>query len=79
MPPETPRFSRVLLKISGEAFSGDETGVDVEMTGTVVTRYGHAVSTQHIEVIEASHPVPDANSERGARCVLERVRGILVE
>ena len=36
-------------------------------TGAVVTRYGHAVPTRRIEVIEASHPVPDANSERGAR------------
>jgi len=49
---------------------------DVKLTGTVVTRYGHAVPTRHIEVIEASHPVPDANSERGARRLLERVRGL---
>jgi glycerate 2-kinase len=49
---------------------------DVLLTGTVVTRYGHAVPTRQIEVIEASHPVPDANSERGARRLLERVRGL---
>ena len=49
---------------------------DVAMEGTVVTRYGHAVPTRQIEVIEASHPVPDANSERGARSLLERVRGL---
>jgi hydroxypyruvate reductase len=46
------------------------------LTGTVVTRYGHAVPTRHIEVIEASHPVPDANSERGARRLLARVQGL---
>ena len=46
------------------------------MQGTVVTRYGHAVPTRRIEVIEASHPVPDANSERGARRLLERVHGL---
>ena len=39
---------------------------DVPLEGIVVTRYGHAVPTRHIEVIEASHPVPDANGERGA-------------
>ncbi len=39
---------------------------DVALEGTVVTRYGHAVPTRRIEVIEASHPVPDDNSERGA-------------
>ncbi len=49
---------------------------DVDLQGTVVTRYGHAVPTRHIEVIEASHPVPDANSERGALRLLERVRGL---
>ncbi len=49
---------------------------DVALEGTVVTRYGHAVPTRHIEVIEASHPVPDANSERGALRLLERVRGL---
>jgi glycerate 2-kinase len=49
---------------------------DVPLQGTVVTRYGHAVPTRRIEVIEASHPVPDANSERGALRLLERVRGL---
>jgi hydroxypyruvate reductase len=49
---------------------------NVPLEGTVVTRYGHAVPTRRIEVIEASHPVPDANSERGARRLLERVRGL---
>ncbi len=49
---------------------------DVALEGTVVTPYGHNVPTRHIEVIEASHPVPDANSERGARRLLERVRGL---
>jgi hydroxypyruvate reductase len=49
---------------------------DVELEGTVVTRYGHAVPTHHIEVIEAAHPVPDANSERGALRLLERVQGL---
>src|ERR1700710_2712836 len=49
---------------------------DVTFEGTVVTRYGHAVPTRQIEVIEASHPVPDGNSEHGARRLLERVQGL---
>jgi len=48
----------------------------VALTGTVVTRYAHAAPTSRIEVIEAAHPVPDANSERGARRLLERVQGL---
>jgi glycerate 2-kinase len=49
---------------------------DVPLEGAVVTRYGHAVPTRRIEVIEASHPVPDANSERGARKLLSLVQGL---
>lgn len=49
---------------------------DVPLQGAVVTRYSHAVPTRRIEVIEASHPVPDANSERGARRLLECVQGL---
>ena len=49
---------------------------DIAMEGTVVTRYGHAVPTRRIEVIEASHPVPDDNSHRGAIRLLERVKGL---
>jgi hydroxypyruvate reductase len=49
---------------------------DVPLAGLVVTRYGHAVPTRHIEVMEASHPVPDANSEAAARRMLATVRGL---
>jgi len=49
---------------------------DLDLQGTVVTRYGHAVPTRHIEVIEASHPVPDANSQKGAQRLLQRVRNL---
>jgi len=49
---------------------------DVALSGVVVTRHGHRVPTRRIEVIEASHPVPDANSEIGARRVLAAVQGL---
>lgn len=39
-----------------------------ELTGLVITRYGYAVPCDHIEIVEAAHPVPDeaglAASER---------------
>ena len=44
---------------------------DVPLTGVVATRYGHAQPTARIEVIEAGHPVPDANSEAAARRILQ--------
>jgi hydroxypyruvate reductase len=49
---------------------------DVELSGLVVTRYGHAVPTSHIEVVEAAHPVPDAAGEAAARRMLALVRGL---
>ncbi len=49
---------------------------DVPLEGVVVTRYGHATATRHIKVLEASHPVPDAASEAGARAVLDAVSGL---
>ena len=49
---------------------------DVDLRGVVVTRYGHRVDTRRIEVLEAAHPVPDANSEKAARRILERVQGL---
>jgi hydroxypyruvate reductase len=52
---------------------------DAAFEGVVVTRYGHGVPTRRIKVIEASHPVPDANSERGARALMAAVAGLAAE
>ena len=39
--------------------------------GLVVTRRGQKIPTQRIEVVEASHPVPDSAGEAAARRILE--------
>ncbi len=44
--------------------------------GLVVTRYGHGVPCERIEVVEASHPVPDAAGARAAERILESVKGL---
>ena len=44
--------------------------------GVVVTRYGHGCPTERIRVLEASHPVPDGNSELAARALLAAVAGL---
>ena len=46
------------------------------LSGLVVTRYGHAVPCERIQVVEASHPVPDETGHRAARRMLEMVRGL---
>jgi len=37
--------------------------------GVVVTRYGHAVPTERIRVLEAGHPIPDENGLAASRAV----------
>jgi glycerate 2-kinase len=49
---------------------------DVDMSGLVVTRYGQSVPTRRIEVVESSHPVPDAAGEVAARRILALVGGL---
>ena len=48
----------------------------VKLEGVVVTRYGHAVPTAKIQVLEAAHPIPDAASESGARAVMAAVSNL---
>src|SRR4051794_22263991 len=44
-----------------------------DLGGLVVTRYGHAVACERIEIVEAAHPVPDSAGLRAA----ERIRDIV--
>ncbi len=79
--PPKPNHGRCIVVGGGKsaalmAAALEDAWPDVALEGTVVTRYGHAVPTRRIEVIEASHPVPDVNSERGALRLLERVQGL---
>jgi len=46
------------------------------LSGLVVTRYGYAVPCQHIEIVEASHPVPDAAGMQAALRMLELVANL---
>lgn len=52
---------------------------NVDLSGVVVTRYGHAVPTGRIEIIEASHPVPDDRSAEAARRILAAVEGLTAD
>jgi hydroxypyruvate reductase len=46
------------------------------LSGLVVTRYGHGLPCQRIEVVEASHPVPDAAGQQAARRILAMAGGL---
>lgn len=52
---------------------------DAPIGGVVVTRYGHIPpheGTTRIEMVEASHPVPDAAGERAAQRIVDAVQGL---
>src|SRR5208337_5427493 len=46
------------------------------LEGLVVTRYGHGAPCQRIEVVEASHPVPDTAGLEAAKRILAMVKGL---
>lgn len=46
------------------------------LEGLVVTRYGHDVPCDRIQVVEASHPVPDSAGEKAAALILQKVQGL---
>src|SRR5437588_331508 len=74
--PPPPR-GRTLVIGAGKAAATMARAVEenwrAELSGLVVTRYGHRVPTSRIEVVEASHPVPDEAGARAARRMLDMV------
>ena len=46
------------------------------LSGVVVTRYEHSVPTKIIEVVEASHPVPDQAGLEASKRILKTVEGL---
>jgi glycerate 2-kinase len=55
------------------AFENASTG---PLEGLVVTRHGHGAPCDRIEIVEASHPVPDRAGEEAARRILDLARGL---
>lgn len=56
-----------------------EDNVEGSLEGLVVTRYGHAVRCERIEIVEAAHPVPDAAGIEAARRIREKVTGLTAD
>ena len=74
----TPPKGRVIVIGAGKASAAMARAVEAHwahlgnrISGLVVTRDGHAVPCQHIEIVEASHPVPDARGRDAARRIME--------
>ncbi|MEE8279163.1 MAG: DUF4147 domain-containing protein, partial [Alphaproteobacteria bacterium] len=77
--PKPPKGRTVVVgagKVSAAMARAVEMHWSGPLSGLVITRYGHAVPCQHIDVVEAAHPVPDAAGQGAAARILETARGI---
>src|SRR5271166_2697782 len=78
LPPPPP--GRTIVVGAGKASAAMAQAVEAHwpgpLSGIVVTRYGHAVPCQMIEIVEASHPVPDAAGRDAASRILKAVQGL---
>jgi len=77
--PQMPAGRTVVIG-AGKAAASMARGVEGEwdgpLEGLVVTRYGHGVPCERIEVVEAAHPVPDAAGRAAAGRILELAGGL---
>ncbi len=82
VPPHLPAppEGRTVVIGAGKAAAAMAAAVETHwrgpLDGLVVTRYGHVVPTSRIEVVEASHPVPDEAGARAAARILDLVGGL---
>ncbi|MBP6900758.1 MAG: glycerate kinase [Burkholderiaceae bacterium] len=80
LPPPPPPGGRTVVIGAGKAAAAMAQCLERHwpgpLQGLVVTRYGHGLPCQRIEVLEAAHPVPDAAGERAARRMLQQVQGL---
>ncbi|KIF81129.1 glycerate kinase type-2 family protein [Noviherbaspirillum autotrophicum] len=78
--PEPQAGGRTLVIGAGKAAAAMASTVEQhwqgELSGLVVTRYGHGAPCRHIEVVEAAHPVPDEAGRHAAGRMLQMVQGL---
>ena len=78
--PDELRGGRLIVIGAGKASAAMARAVEQHwagpLSGLVVTRYGYGVACEHIEIVEAAHPVPDAAGLRAARRLLDLVGGL---
>jgi glycerate-2-kinase len=77
--PEVPTGRTIVIgagKAAAAMAAAFEKAWPTPLSGTVVTRYGHAVPCSRIEVLEASHPVPDEAGLTATRRILSRLEGL---
>lgn len=84
VPPHLPKPPKGRTVVVGAGKAGAAMAAAVEahwpedaaLSGLVVTRYGHGADCKRIEVVEAGHPMPDANGYAAAGRIIEMVKGL---
>lgn len=80
--PEPPR-GRVVVVGAGKASAAMAQAFEMAwpgaLSGLVVTRYGHRVPCERIEIVEAAHPQPDLVGESVSRRMLGWVSGLTAD
>jgi len=83
LPPYLPQLStkgRTVVIGAGKAAAAMAHVVEEswqgEISGLVVTRYGHGVNCNRIEVVNAAHPVPDEAGQHATRRIMQMVQGL---
>ncbi len=82
LPPHLPKppQGRTVVIGAGKAAASMARAVEDHwngpLSGLVITRYGHGVALEQIELVEAAHPVPDAAGREAAGRVLDLVQGL---
>ncbi len=80
--PARPRRHTVVLG-AGKAAAAMAAAVERHwqgpLSGLVITRYGHGVATERVEVVEAGHPLPDSAGRAAARRILDLAAGAGVD
>jgi glycerate 2-kinase len=73
-----PVHGRTVVTGAGKAAAAMARAFEVlwpdPLEGFVLTRYQHGIPCERLEILEASHPVPDAAGERAARRMLDLAR-----
>lgn len=81
VPPHLPAppAGRTIVIGAGKASAAMARAVEAEwdgsLEGLVITQHGYAVACERIEIVEASHPVPDAAGEAAAARILDLAAG----
>lgn len=77
--PERPKGRTVVVgagKGAAQLARAFEKAWDGPLTGVVVTRYGYGARCEHVEILEAAHPVPDDAGLKASARLLAAVKGL---